>query len=199
MKTFLAITSALALLLGSPSAAAVTLIIDSNGELTGATGVDVGGTLYDVSFVDGTCASLFSGCDSVTDFTFQTGLAADLAVSALLAQVLTGAFDTDYTLTLGCSTNNSALCLIIVPYDLRAGLFDARVAFNDNNVVDPGNGGISQSPTTFDTAGNPAWVFARFTPAAAVPEPATWATMLFGFGVIGFAMRRMRKQLLQTS
>ena len=30
--------------------------------------------------------------------------------------------------------------------------------------------------------------------AAAVPEPATWAMMLLGFGGIGFAMRRGRKQ-----
>jgi len=28
---------------------------------------------------------------------------------------------------------------------------------------------------------------------AAVPEPATWAMMLFGFGAIGAAMRRTRK------
>jgi len=28
---------------------------------------------------------------------------------------------------------------------------------------------------------------------AAVPEPATWAMMLFGFGAIGFQMRRQRK------
>jgi hypothetical protein len=30
--------------------------------------------------------------------------------------------------------------------------------------------------------------------AAAVPEPATWALMLIGFGAAGFAMRRSRKQ-----
>jgi hypothetical protein len=28
--------------------------------------------------------------------------------------------------------------------------------------------------------------------AAAVPEPATWAMMLFGFGGIGYSMRRKR-------
>lgn len=31
-----------------------------------------------------------------------------------------------------------------------------------------------------------------FTSAAAVPEPATWAMMLAGFGVVGLAMRRHR-------
>lgn len=32
--------------------------------------------------------------------------------------------------------------------------------------------------------------------AAAVPEPATWAMMLFGFGAVGFAMRRRRQPTL---
>ena len=32
--------------------------------------------------------------------------------------------------------------------------------------------------------------------AAAVPEPATWAMMLFGFGAVGFAMRRRRRPVL---
>jgi hypothetical protein len=34
---------------------------------------------------------------------------------------------------------------------------------------------------------------ATFTPAAAVPEPGTWAMMLIGFGGIGYSMRRRRK------
>ena len=33
--------------------------------------------------------------------------------------------------------------------------------------------------------------------AEAVPEPATWAMMLLGFGAVGFAMRR-RKQMELT-
>lgn len=32
-----------------------------------------------------------------------------------------------------------------------------------------------------------------FIPAAAVPEPGTWAMMLVGFGAIGFSMRRRRR------
>lgn len=34
----------------------------------------------------------------------------------------------------------------------------------------------------------------RFTSTSGVPEPATWAMMLLGFGGIGFAIRRGRKQ-----
>ena len=32
--------------------------------------------------------------------------------------------------------------------------------------------------------------------ATAVPEPATWAMMLIGFGAVGFAMRRRQKPVL---
>lgn len=33
-----------------------------------------------------------------------------------------------------------------------------------------------------------------FTPTPGVPEPATWAMMLFGFAAVGFGMRRRKKQ-----
>jgi hypothetical protein len=33
-----------------------------------------------------------------------------------------------------------------------------------------------------------------FTPTPSVPEPATWAMMLLGFGAVGFGMRRRNKQ-----
>ena len=46
------------------------------------------------------------------------------------------------------------------------------------------------------------WSFRGAPVGGAVPEPATWAMMLLGFGGIGFAMRRGRKQnerLLQVA
>lgn len=42
--------------------------------------------------------------------------------------------------------------------------------------------------------GSSNFVNASSSAVAAVPEPATWAMMLLGFGGIGFAMRRGRKQ-----
>ncbi|HMI41609.1 MAG TPA: PEPxxWA-CTERM sorting domain-containing protein [Sphingomicrobium sp.] len=46
------------------------------------------------------------------------------------------------------------------------------------------------------SSGQNAFETDNYTINAAVPEPATWATMLFGFGAIGFAMRRRRKPAL---
>ena len=64
------------LALASPADAA-TLLVNGSGILLGAEGVNVGGTLYDVEFVDGTCIALFDGCDlAADDFTFTTQAAA---------------------------------------------------------------------------------------------------------------------------
>ena len=57
---------------GSATASAATLNV-VGGQLMGASGVDVGGILYDVEFLDGTCIDLFSGCDESADFDFPMG------------------------------------------------------------------------------------------------------------------------------
>ena len=60
--------------------------------------------------------------------------------------------------------------------------------------------GLSGSNITSATlVGGGDWVFVdNFTfnsaVAAAVPEPATWAMMLFGFGAVGFSMRSARRR-----
>jgi hypothetical protein len=97
---------------------------------------------------------------------------------------------------------------------------DLTYAFNDQNASFGGglatftfNGGTSVLTRTFDNlAGFQTFNFdasglssvrissaspfqidnVRLTAAAAVPEPATWAMMLFGFGAIGYSMRRRR-------
>ena len=50
-------------------------------------------------------------------------------------------------------------------------------------------------------SGNPSGLRVEFTDSAvaAVPEPATWALMITGFGMTGFAMRRRRKPLVKAT
>ena len=49
---------------------------------------------------------------------------------------------------------------------------------------------------TFASGGGSVTAFAQIgSGAPAVPEPATWAMMLLGFGAIGFSMRRSRSQM----
>lgn len=117
---------AFALLCGGNGAAAATLTW-SGGQLLGASGIDVGGTFYDVQFVDGACIALFAGCDETSDFTFHT-LAETLKASvALSVQVFEAAhIERGYTgdpadgiawepsLTSGCFF--SLRCLVYTPF-----------------------------------------------------------------------------------
>lgn len=52
---------------------------------------------------------------------------------------------------------------------------------------------------TFTTQDGSVAQRANFSPIAAVPEPASWAMMLMGFGVIGSAMRRRRRSIPQAT
>ncbi len=63
--------------------------------------------------------------------------------------------------------------------------------FAAGRVTDGVNGLVSGVPET---------IYVRFSNfSGAVPEPATWAFMIFGFGAIGGAMRRQRKANVKVS
>ena len=81
----------------------------SGGQLMGAKNVEVNGTKYDVSFVDGTCIAIFDGCDEVSDFTFHTQADATAASEVLMNTVFVdgplGDFDTRPDLTNGITVS----------------------------------------------------------------------------------------------
>lgn len=71
-----------------------------------------------------------------------------------------------------------------------------RLAFEGSGIIrfngyDPTPGVFS-----FTAQGTQITSFSASAISAAVPEPATWAMMLLGFGAIGFAMRRRRQPAL---
>jgi hypothetical protein len=175
-----------ATLFAASGATAVTLDV-SGGQLLGAFDVDVDGQLFDVSFQDGTCAGLFSGCDSVADFTFQTEAAAGLAAQALLDQVfldgVSGTFDTDPELTFGCT--GTRVCAVHTPYGLSGG--DVLQYETTNTSGPDSTGPLSFSATTFDTAPSGTNVFAVWT---AVPEPSTTLLMASAAGMLVLLARR---------
>jgi hypothetical protein len=183
----------------STSALAATQIVNSSGILTGATGVNVNGTLYDLSFVEGSCQSLFSGCNAPADFNFQASADAQAAAQALLDQVFLdtalGSFDSDPSLTFGCPTPGFfTLCSAVIPYSGNGVTFSEWSAGNE-----PSSDSLFHSNlagASVDSSVNGGSVFAVFTLSqiqTGVPEPASWAMMLLGFGAIGAAMRRRRK------
>jgi hypothetical protein len=176
---------------GAPALAA-TQIVDGGGNLTGATGVLINGSVYTVDFVDGTCSSVFGGssaaCDSTSNLAFTNFTDAETAAQALLDQVFLdtglGQFDSNYTLTNGCATNSAQACYAKIPY--AAGLSANAI---NSNTTDSVNLALT---STGNTSTDNQFVYARFTLTGSVPEPSTWAMMLVGFGALGFAMRRQR-------
>lgn len=202
-KALLVAGASLALFAGTPASAA-TLIVDSNGILTGATGVDVLGISYDVEFVEGTFdEAFFSGAAlSNLPFVAQGRAGAAAAANALLNQVLIGSFDSDPQLTFGCNIPES--CFSAIPHQVVSPLF-INVVFAVNfgstlTLEDGTSDGTLDRP--FSLTNNVNTNFARFSvsqvappppPVGAIPEPSTWAMLLLGFFGIGGVLRSARR------
>src|SRR6056297_1647524 len=111
---------------------AATLRVEG-GQLIGASGVEVNGALFDVTFQDGSCASLYDGCKPEL-LTFSTQDGAIAASRALLDQVFVntrdGRFDDDPSLTRGCFAN--LYCEILTMFDISDSLFAAGIAQNQD-------------------------------------------------------------------
>ena len=163
----------LALLAASPASAAQYLFDFSGTGFFGGT-LNGSGTLTtdDVSFVNalnGYTAQTITGISGTFNGSTITGLANVTGSNNLF--YLTGPFFVDGN-GLGFSTASG----------VSANLFVTN--------------GTSYRVNTMGAGLLTGLVTARVTPvtvAAAVPEPATWAMMLMGFGVIGAALRRRRR------
>lgn len=175
-----------------------TAVIDINGKYTGINDLDVNGSLYNVSFMDGTEASVYGGI-----FTFTNSTDAAMAATAIYSALPSffPALDADPGLMFGCEADAFA-CQIMTAYD-----FDE---FGDTAVVSMRNGRESQliqngnesfsfassgDTTNFYLSNGAAYVWAKWSPSAvipAVPEPQTYAMLLAGLGFIGFVTYRKK-------
>ncbi|MEP4338162.1 MAG: VPLPA-CTERM sorting domain-containing protein [Roseobacter sp.] len=160
--------------------------------------MNVGGTLYDVTFREGTCIALFDGCDEASDFTFTTRSDADAASQALLDQVFVnvlglGNFDTDPEFTFGIESTTQGFAY--TPYCANCfpvpGSYNAAShAYNEHASADRIGFGVLLVLLT-DTTQEPTQVFADWT-VAAVPIPAGGMLLLSALGGMAALRRRMK-------
>ena len=184
--------TALMLVMGFATVQAATPTLSG----AGATNVDVNGTLYDVSFTNGSCISLFTGCDEISDFTFQDQTAADAAkVSLRLLFAETPSLLEDPSLIEGCEPFRDAICQVIIAYPAAAPNFSLTGVMIEADFIFSGFDlragllGNFQQPTSFNTVGNPTATFARFT-VSEVPLPAGGWLLLSGvFALTAFRRR----------
>ena len=190
----LVLVAALVLMAGGAQAVTFNVI---GGQLHGASNVLVGGSLYDVQFLDGTCIGLYSSCDDVSDFTFQTEASAVLASQALLDQVFFD-FYPDETYGIGPVNYGIALtpyALLIVccdptgdPYPAEP-LFAGAVNFHPiSGFPDQVAAPLADDPQLGPSFGSGDYVYAVWS---SVPEPST--ALLLGLGLTGLAAKGRRR------
>jgi hypothetical protein len=171
---------------GSAANAAVLQV--SGGILTGATEVDVGGVLYDVTFVEGTCATVYNGCDQASDFTFASYADAELAAQALLQYVLidsgAGFFDALPSKSYGCGSDTVPCTFYIASAEtLVTGYVEGGAALNFPGTLTDIVSAVSGMSKVCDTATtlcNVSSVYTVWSRSNSVPEPASLALVALG-------------------
>ena len=184
--------------MGIGSVHAVELIV-SGGELIGASDVSVGGTLYNVEFVDGSCADVFSGCNEASDLPFATLSAANQASQALLDQVFVDAFDTSPNLTIGCE--RSTECVPSTPFGApgltplpNPGVVQISEARNNTSEAED-RVSDELASITEDLTLDDGFVYARWTIRQEPPNgaPAPSVLSLLALGLVGLGWSRHKR------
>lgn len=166
-------------------------------QLLGARNVEVMGVLFDVSFIDGSCDSIWSGCDR-TKFRFPLSPLAAAASQALLDQVL---LDVLPLITLDSNPwkvrglDSTDYGAIFTPYAFEDSTVRVVGAYNKaGSGIDVLDGFSFAHDTRLDE--HPGSVYARWTVSSTVPEPSV--VTLFAISLIAACLlsRYRRKRLV---
>ena len=139
--------------------------------------------------VVGSCPA--GSCTFSDVITFLTPAGFNLASATLTSNYTTTSL-TDNLDFLSATFNGNAFSLNPNGQGEYAAIFNQWISPGTNTIIVSGNAGnLSGLPQDINAAIAGQLTFAEMP---AVPEPATWAMMLLGFGGMGVAMRRRRKQ-----
>ena len=172
------------------------LITDAENRLVGATGISVGGTLYNVAFADESCVNLFAGCDSAADFLFQTAESATQASQALLDQVFPTAPSVPFAsqLRAPCDYSPQSWCSILTPFSYDGThVVTSTMNYNNPGFKDDGPVLLNWNPASNYTnpdAANIAFAVWSRVEEEPVSEPALLGILSFGLLILGVSRRR---------
>ncbi|MCY7280567.1 MAG: FxDxF family PEP-CTERM protein [Sphingomonas bacterium] len=133
-----------------------------------------------------TCAGGLATCAFTNTFNFLTPTGFNLA-NASITTAAAGTSNINFT-----SVLLNGLAFTLSP----TGIFENGTLANVSLTAGANNTLIVNGQNFGDGAFSGTLVFAA---QSAVPEPATWAMMLLGFGAVGFSVRRRRPTLMQVA
>lgn len=182
-KLILGLASAAALTFGSVANAAITVDGGTTVDVTGPTGDDL---TFSLGYSDSDTNSPF------TEALVFTNTLAGLYGLTLTTTASSAGASNDVDLTSALLTGGT----IVGSIDLLAdGLIFNNDILESYGLFNLGLGAGTYTLTIQGTRGSTG-SFGGNVAFNAVPEPATWAMMLLGFGAVGFAMRRRRTPVL---
>lgn len=178
---------------GSSANAATLNVIDN--QLHGASGVIVGGSSYDVQFVN-TCAEAYGVCSPSAVLLFDNKADADLASQALLVQVfldgVRGPFDTSPDRTFGIESTRGGAIVTFYKIDTSDGDGFASTVINqpqNDDLFYPGS--VWRDYDRFFEEHQ--FAYAKWT-VSTVPLPAAFPLYGAGIAILGFVgWRRQRR------
>ena len=174
--------------------------IDGVQRLVGAENVMIGDVAYNVAFQSGSCDTIYTNC-TPGHFAFQTKQGAQAAAEALVSQVFTAKTSGgDYLMKnvkiLGCAR---LACGSVISYGVSdgavAGIYTTLVRGLTGTIGANITEQLPSSDPSYSMSANGYGNYAVFTRVAAIPEPATWALMLVGFGLVASAVRYRRRTI----
>lgn len=193
-----------AIILAATPASAATVFVDLTGATTGATVTGVNAS-FAQGFSSAPLALNPSGTIDVAFFNPGVSAASNSLLSqpgnaAPLAALLAGNIANSITFTAGSAAGGA---VTISGYDAAGNVTGSTLlsfldGYNVYTIAGIGNFAGVQFSSTNDPAGVRYMNFSYETVATGVPEPATWAMLIFGFMMTGSALRAKRRRTQLT-